>query len=115
MGSLVLFRLGARDAFFVEPNVAPHFTAMDLTELPNYPAVVRLVTDDKMTRAFSFQSAGEPSKVDPDKVGYIRMVFTDKYRVRTKQPQVDKTYCNLRDQQERSGLERKRSRARRQL
>jgi len=35
VGSLVLFRLGPRDAWFAEPYIAPQLCGLDLLELPN--------------------------------------------------------------------------------
>ena len=81
VGSLILFRLGPRDASFVEPYIAPYLSAMDLMELPNYHAVARLVTNAKMSRAFSFQLAGEPFKYDPDRAASVRNLFAKEYRL----------------------------------
>ena len=72
VGSLVLFRLGPRDAWFVEPYIAPQLCGLDVLELPNYHAVARLVSDTKMTRAFTFQPAGQFSIPDAKRIESVR-------------------------------------------
>lgn len=82
VGSLVLFRLGPRDASFVEPYITPHLNARDLMELPNYHAFARLVTNTQMSRAFSFQLAGEPFKYDPERASSVRKVIAEEYQLK---------------------------------
>ncbi|MHB8502254.1 MAG: type IV secretory system conjugative DNA transfer family protein [Candidatus Acidiferrales bacterium] len=89
VGSLVLFRLGPRDACFVEPYLAPQLSALDLMELSNYHAVARLVSDTKMTRAFSFQPLGPTPTRDPERVEYVRGVWVEAHRVAASRSQPD--------------------------
>jgi hypothetical protein len=89
VGSLVLFRLGPRDACFVEPYIAPQLSALDLMELSNYHAVARLVSDTKMTRAFSFQPLAPTATYDPERVEHVRRVWAEAHRLTASRPQAD--------------------------
>jgi hypothetical protein len=62
-------------------------------ELPNYHAVARLVTDAKMSRAFSFQPAGNHFKYDPERAASVRNVFADKSRLEAASRPVDTAEC----------------------
>ena len=53
LGSLISFRLGARDASYVAREFAPTFNASDLISQPNHQFAARLMIDGNPTRAFS--------------------------------------------------------------
>lgn len=62
VGSMVVFRLGAQDAFYLEPELSPPFSAHDLQNLERYHAVVRLLARGESLRAFSARTFPIPSK-----------------------------------------------------
>ncbi len=53
VGSLILFRVGATDAEFLERELAPEFNANDLVNLPKYNIYTKLMIDGMASRAFS--------------------------------------------------------------
>lgn len=53
VGTLVVFRIGGRDAETLEPEFAPAFTASDFTNLPNHHIYLKLMIDGKVSRPFS--------------------------------------------------------------
>lgn len=52
-GTLIAFRLGARDARFLAPEFAPIFEPEDLLSLPNYHIYLRLMINGEPSRPFS--------------------------------------------------------------
>src|SRR3989344_8578715 len=53
VGTMVLFRIGPKDAEFLEPEFAPRFLEGDLVNLPKYNAYVRLMIDGVTAKPFS--------------------------------------------------------------
>jgi len=78
VGSLLLFRLGPRDALCMEPYLTPHLNSLDLMELPNYHAVARLVSNTKMTRAFWFETSGRVPIAREDRIEYVRTLCRER-------------------------------------
>jgi len=56
VGTMVIFRVGAEDAEFLEKEFEPEFTANDLVNLPRYTIYVKLMIDGLVSRAFSAQT-----------------------------------------------------------
>ncbi|EKD64434.1 MAG: hypothetical protein ACD_50C00389G0002 [uncultured bacterium] len=52
-GTLVCFRLGARDATFLEKELQGVFSSQDIMSLPNYHVYLKLMIDGKPSRPFS--------------------------------------------------------------
>lgn len=52
-GTLVIFRVGATDAEFLEPELEPEFMIPDIVNLPNYHFYVRLMVAGMNARPFS--------------------------------------------------------------
>ena len=52
-GTLISFRLGAKDASFIAREFAPTFDTIDLLNLPNYDIYVKLMIDGAPSRPFS--------------------------------------------------------------
>ncbi len=52
-GTMVVFRVGAADAEFLEKEFEPEFTAQDLVNLPNYHIYLKLLVDGVTSRPFS--------------------------------------------------------------
>jgi CxxC-x17-CxxC domain-containing protein len=64
VGTMIIFRVGADDADFMEKEFEPEFTAQDLVNLPNYHVYLKLMIDGVTSRPFS-ASTLPPMKIDP--------------------------------------------------
>ncbi len=64
VGTMIIFRVGADDADFLEKEFEPEFTAQDLVNLPNFHIYLKLMIDGVTSRPFS-ASTLPPMKVDP--------------------------------------------------
>ena len=64
VGTMIIFRVGADDADFLEKEFEPEFTAQDLVNLPNYHVYLKLMIDGITSRPFSATTL-PPMKVDP--------------------------------------------------
>jgi CxxC-x17-CxxC domain-containing protein len=53
VGSMIVFRVGARDAEFLEQEFEPEFIPQDFVMLPNYHTYLKLMVDGMTTRPFS--------------------------------------------------------------
>ncbi|MBK5215575.1 MAG: type IV secretion system DNA-binding domain-containing protein [Candidatus Pacebacteria bacterium] len=53
VGTMIIFRVGADDADFLEKEFEPEFTAQDLVNLPNYNVYLKLMIDGITSRPFS--------------------------------------------------------------
>jgi CxxC-x17-CxxC domain-containing protein len=53
VGTMVIFRVGATDAEFLEPEFEPEFTIMDIVNLPNYHIYLKLMVSGVTSRPFS--------------------------------------------------------------
>lgn len=53
VGTMIIFRIGAHDAEFLEEEFAPEFTIEDLVNLPNYNIYLKLMVDKATSRPFS--------------------------------------------------------------
>lgn len=56
VGSMVLFRVGAPDAEFLERELMPRFTPEDLINLPKYSVYLKLMIDGVTSQPFSAQT-----------------------------------------------------------
>lgn len=63
VGTMIIFRVGADDADFLEKEFEPEFMAQDLVNLPNYHVYLKLMIDGVTSRPFS-ASTLPPIKVD---------------------------------------------------
>jgi len=66
VGTMIVFRVGADDADFLEKEFEPEFTAQDLVNLPNYNIYLKLMIDGVTSRPFSALTL-PPIKVDVSK------------------------------------------------
>jgi CxxC-x17-CxxC domain-containing protein len=64
VGTMIIFRVGADDADFLEKEFEPEFTAQDLVNLPNFHIYLKLMIDGITSRPFSALTL-PPLKVDP--------------------------------------------------
>lgn len=63
VGTMIIFRVGADDADFLEKEFEPEFMAQDLVNLPNYHIYLKLMIDGVTSRPFSATTL-PPIKVD---------------------------------------------------
>ncbi len=62
VGTMIVFRVGADDADFLEKEFAPEFTPEDLVNLPNYKIYLKLMIDGITSRPFSAKTIPEMVK-----------------------------------------------------
>ncbi len=65
VGTMIIFRVGADDADFLEKEFEPEFMAQDLVNLPNFHVYLKLMIDGVTSRPFS-ASTLPPIHVDAD-------------------------------------------------
>jgi len=53
VGTMIIFRVGAADADFLEKEFEPEFMVQDMVSLPNYHAYLKLMVDGITSRPFS--------------------------------------------------------------
>lgn len=53
VGTMIVFRVGADDAEFLEKEFEPEFTPQDIVNLPNYKVYLKLMIDGVTSRPFS--------------------------------------------------------------
>lgn len=53
VGTMIVFRVGAEDAEFLEKEFEPEFTPQDIVNLPNYKIYMKLMIDGITSRPFS--------------------------------------------------------------
>lgn len=53
VGTMIIFRVGAADAEFLENEFTPEFTIEDIVNLPNYHIYIKLMVDGVTARPFS--------------------------------------------------------------
>ncbi len=66
VGTMIIFRVGADDADFLEKEFEPEFTTQDLVNLPNYNIYLKLMIDGVTSRPFSATTL-PPIKIDISK------------------------------------------------
>jgi len=82
VGTMIIFRVGADDADFLEKEFEPEFTAQDLVNLPNYNVYLKLMIDGITSRPFSALTL-PPIKVDVSK-GVKEKIIESSRRLYTK-------------------------------
>lgn len=53
VGTMIIFRVGAADAEFLEPEFEPEFVILDIVNLPNYHIYLKLMVSGVTSRPFS--------------------------------------------------------------
>ena len=56
VGSIIVFRVGADDAEFLEKQFEPIFDQSDLLNIPNFNAHIKMLIDNQTTDAFNFKT-----------------------------------------------------------
>lgn len=69
VGSMALFRVGPDDAQYLEPQLAPTFTASDLMKIENYHAYLKVLVNGEPKKPFDIVTLppehGDRSRIDP--------------------------------------------------
>jgi len=88
VGTLLIFRVGAEDAEFLEKEVYPQFTPEDLVNLPKYNVVLKLMIDGLTSSPFSAQTL---PKIEKPKESYReKIIRISRERYGTKREIVEK-------------------------
>ena len=66
VGTMIVFRVGADDADFLEKEFDPEFTPQDILNLPNYKIYLKLMIDGITSRPFSAKTMPEIAKSNPE-------------------------------------------------
>lgn len=61
VGTLIIFRVGAKDAEFLEAEFAPEYDANDLVNLPKFHVYIKLMIDGIASRPFAARTLPSPS------------------------------------------------------
>ncbi len=78
VGSVAAFRVGSEDAQFLEQQFTPVFQAKDLMNVPNYNALVRMLTNGTPTKPFSMATL-PPIQSDPARVETLMQLSALRY------------------------------------
>lgn len=62
VGTMIVFRVGAADAEFLENEFSPEFTIQDLVNLPNYHIYIKLMVNGVTSRPFSAMTTQPPKQ-----------------------------------------------------
>jgi CxxC-x17-CxxC domain-containing protein len=65
VGTMIVFRVGADDAEFLEKEFDPEFTPSDIVNLPNFKIYLKLMIDGITSRPFSAKTLPPMAKGDP--------------------------------------------------
>lgn len=72
VGTMIMFRVGAADAEFLEKEFSPEFTIDDMVNLPNRHIYLKLMVDGVASRPFSASTLppfhGPRTSADPDRI-----------------------------------------------
>ena len=79
VGTLISFRVGAKDANLLEKEFEPEFGKDDLINLPNYHIYLRLMIDGVSSRPFSAKTLPPPEKPENSYKDKIIKVSRERY------------------------------------
>jgi len=79
VGTIIVFRVGAEDAIFLEKEFAPEVTAQDLINLPKYNIFVKLMVNGITTPPFSAKTLPPPEKPKVSNFEKILLVSRERY------------------------------------
>ena len=79
VGTMVVFRVGATDAEFLEKEFFPDFLANDFVNLPNYQIYVKLMIDGMTSKPFSASTLPPPPLPAVSMFDTILQVSREKY------------------------------------
>ncbi|MFA7319624.1 MAG: type IV secretion system DNA-binding domain-containing protein [Parcubacteria group bacterium] len=78
VGSMVILRVGAEDAEFLEKNLVPTFTKQDLVNVDNYHGFARILINNLLTKPFNI-SFFPPTKGDQEVANALKELSRFKY------------------------------------
>ncbi len=81
VGTLVVFRVGAEDAEFLEREFSPEFTAEDLVNLPKYNVYLKLMIDGIAGHPFSAETLPPPAPSEKSNRDKIIKASRERYGV----------------------------------
>jgi CxxC-x17-CxxC domain-containing protein len=79
VGTMIIFRVGAADAEFLENEFDPEFTPQDVVNLPNYCIYLKLMVDGVTSRPFSAATL-PPFKVQSSSVAIDEVIQNSRKR-----------------------------------
>ena len=77
VGNLFIFKIGAPDAEFLEKEMAPEFSQMDLVNADAHRAAAKIAVNNQQTRPFSFQTRlrfKDPKISTPEKIEIMKQI-----------------------------------------
>lgn len=80
VGTMIVFRVGADDAEFLEKEFEPEFTPQDIVNLPNYKIYLKLMIDGVTSRPFSAKTLppmvkGGDKKIEEEVIRSSRALY----------------------------------------
>ncbi len=84
VGSIILFRVGAEDAEFLEKEFLPEFSANDLVNLPKYNIVLKLMIDGIAGSGFSAETLPPFNRPEASNMEKIIRASRERYGVSRK-------------------------------
>jgi len=79
VGTMIVFRVGATDAEFLEKEFSPDFLANDFVNLPNFQFYVRLMIDGVTSKPFSARGLRPPVLSETSNIETILKISREKY------------------------------------
>jgi len=77
-GTMMIFRVGAEDAEFLEKNFAPVFSRQDLVNVDNYSGFARILINNVLTKPFNM-TAYPPTRGDREIANALKELSRLKY------------------------------------
>ena len=99
VGTMIVFRVGAADAEFLEAEFEPEFVIQDIVNLPNYHAYIKLMVDGVTARPFSATTI-PPLNVDSTAVREEELVHMTQARYARSQQVVEEEINEWRERNE---------------
>jgi len=84
VGTIVVFRVGADDAEYLEKEFMPEFTSSDLVNLPKYCVDLKLMIDGLTSSAFSAETLSPLPKIEESNREKIIKVSRERYSISRK-------------------------------
>lgn len=85
VGTILIFRLGQEDAVRLCPALSPHFSSLDIANLPNWHGYARLQMNNEPTPPFSFRTQKDEAPYDNDlavkTINMSRFIYGTDYKI----------------------------------
>ncbi|MEK7180757.1 MAG: type IV secretion system DNA-binding domain-containing protein [Patescibacteria group bacterium] len=92
-GTMIIFRVGALDAEFLEQEFSPEFLPEDIVNLPNYSVYLKLMVDGVTSRPFSAATL-PPFKVPTSAVTMEKVIETSRRMYTMPKAEVEKAIAD---------------------